>query len=453
MQGMETQTGEFKTALPKRLTPSQEGKLASVGSGALDTLAAFTNRSLTCSHCKRCTLRCEVLKDPNMDIGEINRVYRRITGLPEGDQVAAIIQEMTARPELYHALRRCCFCGYCTAECRAHQFAPEVMRGWRELFSRAGYMPPNDSRMVMVDDEWHIFSAYRAIYGIGYPEFRSLADAAAEGPGVADTVLFPGCSLVSYTPDLVRAVGNWMNQQGFAWALSQDCCGSPLMSAGLFDRAEGLRLRIVEQLRAAGVKRLITVCPGCGEELADTMPEDIDIIPLPELLFDATREAASPAQAGFSPLDPAPASYTVFDSCHDRRDNRHGLAIRRLLQKYLPQAERREMDNRRKQTLCCGAGGAVAGYDDDITARRIAEVLREGRTTGAETLVSMCPTCSYTIAQASLGEIAMGGIPLASHHYLELLFGIETDWAAIFGRLEGMWTGEYGPWLTETFFS
>lgn len=444
-------TGEFKTTRAKHLSEYQTQQLSGLGSGALNTLAKFTNRSLMCSHCKRCTERCEVLNGPGLDIGEISRTYRRIMSLPAADRVAATIEEVQARPELYIALRQCCFCGYCTSACQAHQFAPDVMRNWRELFSIAGYMPPEDSRMVMVDDQWHIFSAYRAIYEIGYPEFLQLPDVAEQGRGIIDTVLFPGCSLVSYTPELVHAVGEWLNTQGFSWALSLDCCGSPLMSAGLFERAEGLRLRIVDQLRKAGVKQIITVCPGCGEELADNMPEDIDIIPLPELLFHETRKAKSAVQAGFSPLNDAPASYTVFDSCHDRRDNRHGLAIRQLLAKYLPNADLREMDNRRKNTLCCGAGGAVAGYDDVITARRIAEVLFEARETGAEALVSMCPTCTYTIAQANLSLPPEEQVQ--SYHYLELLFGIKSDWAAIFGRLESMWVGEYGPWLTETFFS
>lgn len=243
------------------------------------------------------------------------------------------------------------------------------------------------------------------------------------------------------------------------------------MSAGMFERAEGLRLRIIQQLKEAGVKRFLTVCPGCGEEFAMNMPEDIEIIPLPEFLYDQTQDAPDAAAAGFHPTGSqgdgeivsstdaapkSPASFAVFDSCHDRRDNRHGLAIRRLMAKYLPEAERREIPNHRKATLCCGAGGAVAGYDDDITARRTAEVIDEGRSTGADVLVTMCPTCAYTIGQANLGQPALGRTAadgVASQHYLELLFGITTDWAAIFANLESMWCGEYGPWLTETFFS
>ena len=36
---------------------------------------------------------------------------------------------------------------------------------------------------------------------------------------------------------------------------------------------------------------------------------------------------------------------------------------------------------------------------------------------------------------------------------LELLFGQTIDWPQVFAQLGGMWEGEYGPWLTQTFFA
>ena len=194
---------------------------------------------------------------------------------------------------------------------------------------------------------------------------------------------------------------------------------------------------------------------------------DIDIIPLPELILERGREMERAAgvalhadgmpedvdaairAAGLSPSNVP--SVTVFDSCHDRHDGRHGRAIRGVLRRYMPQVEIREMDERRKQTLCCGAGGAVAGYDPDITKRRVMRVADEARSTGANTLVTMCPTCTYTIAQENLSAAPERVID--SHNYLELFFGQTIDWAVVFDQLGSMWTGEYGPWLNATFFS
>lgn len=392
---------------PEKLTTEELGQIAGLDAAKLDMLAAWANKKLTCAHCKRCTLRCEVLKEPDLDMGQVEEGYGAIAALPFDDQPAAVLQLVQDRPELYHALRRCCFCGFCTATCQTHVLAPERMRDWRVLFMRAGLMPPDDSKLVMVDNEWNIFSAYRAVYGIGYPELASLEQAAEHGPGLADTLFFPGCSLVSYAPELTRTVGRWLTDNGVAWALSTDCCGSPLMSAGLFDRAAALRQRILDQIRAAGIVRVVTVCPGCGEEFVELMGDEVDIVPLPELLLQKSRAAERAGRpTGFAPLPER--SVTFFDSCHDR-------------------------------------------FDGDVTERRVWRIIDEARATGAETLVTTCPTCTYTVAQACLGAPPERGI--GNRHYLELLFGQTIDWPQVFAQLGGMWEGEYGPWLTQTFFA
>lgn len=419
-----------------------------IHSTKMDAIVSFAARQMTCSHCGKCTRRCQVLEGPGLDIGTIAAAYDAVMALPEDQQVPAVIELMNERPELYHALRQCCFCGHCTAACAHHVLAPEDMRVWRELFMRVGYMPIDDSKLVMVDNEWHIFSAYRAIHAVAYPEYVSLAAAAEAGPGLVDTLFFPGCSLVSYAPEVTRAVGDWLSESGVKWALSDGCCGSPLMSAGMFDRAAALRQGFIQQMQQAGITRMVTVCPGCADEFADDMPADIQIVPLPELMLELAKAREAAGQAvGFTPLPRE--SVTFFDSCHDRLTGSNGRPIRELVRRYAPGARQVEMEHCKRDTLCCGAGGAVASYDPQITDDRVWQVMKEARATSTQTVITMCPTCTYTLAQANLNAPERG---MDSKHYLELLFGVEIDWAAVFANLGGMWTGEYGPWLTETFY-
>lgn len=417
----------------------------------MDALALWTERQLTCSHCRKCTNRCEVLEGPGLDMGQIQQAYARISSLHEDDRPQAVLKLMQEQPDLYNALRQCCFCGFCTAACRHHVPAPDVMRAWREWFMKAGLMPPDDSKLVMVDNEWNIFSAYRAIYGIGYPEFISLSQAAESGQSTGiDTLFFPGCSLVSYAPEVMRAVGNWLTESRVKWCMSDGCCGSPLMSAGLFERAQALREGFIAQMEAAGVKRMVTVCPGCADEFREDLPDSIELVPLPRLMLElAQQREAEGGVAGFAPIDRA--SLTFFDSCHDRYDTSNATAIRELAARYIPQAQQIESEHFKRGTLCCGAGGAVSSYDPAITDRRVWRVIDEARTTGAETLVTMCPTCAYTIAQANL-DAPDPTVGIDTLHYLELLFGVVIDWKQVFAQLGEMWTGEYGPWLAQTFF-
>lgn len=440
---------------PQKLSEAELASLSGLGSPSVDILAQWVNKRLTCAHCKGCTRKCEVLEQAGLDIGLVEEAYQQVAGRSDEDRPAAVRALAQGQPEMFRALRRCCFCGFCTSLCEAHMLAPERMREWRDLFIEAGLLDPKDSSLVMVDNEWHIFNAYRAIYGIAYPEFLQLKDVAEQGPGKVDTLLFPGCSLVSYAPLVVRELGRWMDGTGVAWAMSDECCGSPLMSAGLFDRAEALREKLFDQIRAAGITRMLTVCPGCGEEFAELAGDEIDIVPLPEFLLEMAKKGnarfcaqgteATPAAEGA-----ADASLTFFDSCHDRFDRRHGRAIRRLLSLQSPGSARLEMAHHGKHTLCCGAGGAASAFDEDISHKRVWRIIDEAQATGAHTLVTACPTCTYTIAQALLGK--EGEQPIENRHYLELLFGQTIDWPTVFSQLESMWSGEYGPWLAQTFF-
>lgn len=432
----------------EKLTASEVESLANAGSKKLDILAGWLNNQLTCSHCKKCTRRCDILEGPGLDMGQILEAYQRIMSLPYDDQPQAVIELLQEDYQLYHTLRRCCFCGHCTAACLRHIGAPDSMRAWRELFLRAGLMPPDDSKLVMVDNEWHIFSAYRAIYGIGYADLVTLDAAAEHGPGWVDTLLFPGCSLVSYAPKVTRAAGAWLSDCGINWALSDACCGSPLMSAGMFQRAHDLRESIIEKMRQAGIARMVTICPGCADEFRPDLPAGIELVPLPELLLEGAQARISGGgSSGFHPMELE--SITFFDSCHDRDDTRNANALRQLFAQFLPNTTQQEMDHAKRGTLCCGAGGAVSSYDADITNERVWRVIAEAKRTGAGTLITMCPTCTYTVAQADL-ERPADGIP--NLHYLEALLGVKIDWQHVFQQLGDMWTGEYGPWLNQTFF-
>lgn len=456
----------------RRLTDGELEKIKAVGNPKLSVLADLASKQLTCSHCGKCTRSCEVLAGPALDMGKVEAAYESLAALPAEERPAAVVEAMSEDYSLYNALRQCCFCGNCTAACARHVPAPEVMRAWRELFCECGLMPPDASKLVMVDNEWHIFSAYRAIYQVAYPNIAMIDQLAAaaqsgeDGEGVAgegdaadaaqaqpeptqvDTLLFPGCSLVSYAPEVIEALGAWMDSCGIKWAMSDACCGSPLMSAGLFDRADALRQRLIDQMRAVGIKRMVTICPGCADEFRADLPPDIELVPLPELLEEqiaARKQVGQPS--GLNPLELSSA--TFFDSCHDRSDSRNASALRRLFAEHLPDCAQREMPHAKRSTLCCGAGGAVASYDPAITDRRVWRVIGEAKRTRADFLMTMCPTCTYTIAQANLQRPADA---MPSLHYLEALFGVQIDWDIVFYQLNAMWSGEYGPWLNQTFF-
>lgn len=406
---------------------------------AFETVSCAADR---CRRCGACAPRCEVLQPA----GEALTVGGLAAAFAEAGNAEGVSGLAVARPDLVFAVRRCCMDGFCTLICPDGIEARPVFAALRELLALAGVTGTDGFTMTQVDREWHIFSAYRAVHGIYYTDLPLLENAREWG---ADTLFFPGCSLASYAPELTRAVFAWLREQGMEAALSVDCCGSPLRSGGFADRCEAYKRQLVERALAAGIRRVVFVCPGCRDEWEATEgAEALELIALPELLAAA---GARPLPEKLAALG-ATASpvLTFFDSCHDR-DGRFGAPLRRIFSKD-PCVE---CAHHGADAICCGAAGAVSLVDQPLCDRRAHRALdEEPREAGADLVVTNCPTCAYTFAatrraDAAAGTAASGAQGPAFCQYLELLFSASFDWPAVFGRLESMWSGEYGPWLAQ----
>jgi Fe-S oxidoreductase len=348
---------------------------------------------------------------------------------------------------LVFAIRRCCICGYCTEACPEGIPARKVFAALREALSTAGVTGEEGFETTQVDKEWHIFSVYRAVHGIAYADLPHVQQASEQG---IDTLFFPGCPLLSYAPELTREVFAWLEGHGFKAAITEDCCGSPLKTAGFGDRYRAHKQRLAEAIAQAGIRRVIGVCPACLQELASAegFPATVELLGLPQVLQQAGVTISTSA------LEGSPAA--VFDSCADR-SGAFGKPLRALFEPDVL----REMGHAGSNARCCGAGGATVLVDPAIGARRAQAAIDEARAT-APVLVSNCPTCAYTFAYHAKGleagfapcsgQVGADALPSLRHcHYLELIFKNRFDWDKVFEQLEGMWTGEYGAWVNWVF--
>lgn len=434
---------------------------------ALDSLK---ETAYTCIDCDACIPRCEVLVEYEDHIGNM---ARKFSELPSTNKVSTeegakeYLKEVyalaEAEPLLIFAIRRCCKCGYCTEICPSGIESRIVFDALREILALARVTTEKGFESTQVDKEWHIFSVYRAVYGIGYADLPHLEQALEIG---ADTLFFPGCPLVSYAPELSREIFSYLTSCGITAVISEDCCGSPLRSGGFADRALAHRKRIAKDIQEAGIKRVICACPGCQKELmnADASMTDVDFVPLPQILYDAgkrvskediaaTLKAVAPSghesitapETPTEEIDIDRIRLSLFDSCYDR-DGEFGIVLRRLF----PEDLLAEMTHHGENALCCGAGGAVSIVDPALSAARAQLILDECDSI-AEVLISNCPTCSYTFAYQARENLRTGQNANSPFqlNYLDLLFENSFNWKTAFDQLEGMWSGEYGAWVIQ----
>lgn len=382
-----------------------------------------------CTQCGHCTEACSSLVAADMTLGEIAKA------LLEHERAASTREDLAARiagdARLTQAVRGCFFCTSCKNTCFAHNDVCDLIYHARIDFQSLGLIERGAWTSVMVDQEWDIFTAYRAIHGIGFTDLtRHVTTAEHEGATDFEVAFFPGCSLAAYGPDLTREIFSTVEELGGKTTMIDHCCGSPLKSAGFFERAEALCDLIADELTASGARHVVCVCPGCANAMRQTLARRGCNIAV-------TTLAAFLAEHGFSPKRPLPdGPLCLSKSCQDR-DGR-----------YLEQTCAALGIDPSVPAIfngCCGAGGAVSAFDPNRQASQ-ADSKLSFAPDGA-TVVTMCPTCTYTYAY----RLMSAPRDICNKHYTELLFENQFDWDTVFSQLGSMWSGEYGAWLASVF--
>ena len=396
----------------------------------LERSSAYWKFAGQCAQCGSCTKACSSLTNNDVTLGQIAQMMlaaERASSTKE--ELAAAIR---ANERLVKAVRGCFFCTTCKNTCFAHNDVCDLIYSARADFQNLGLIEPDSWIGVQVDKEWDTFTAYRAIDGIGYPDqIRHVLTTTHEPESDCDIAFFPGCALTAYGSELTVEIFDAIQELGGKTTLIDHCCGSPLKSNGFYDRAIALCDLIAEEITFSGAKQLVCVCPGCANAMRTTFKRngitDVEIISLPKFLNDH----------GFEPKQKLPDGKIFLSKACQDRDGSYLEETSKLLGI--------DMDEAAIYHGCCGAGGAVSSYDPERQQKRTEKKLSFA--TDDSTVVSMCPTCTYTYGSYLLEKPR----PINNKHYAELLFENQFDWKTVKDQVDGMWTGEYAVWLAMTF--
>ncbi|MGN0072888.1 MAG: FAD-dependent oxidoreductase [Coriobacteriales bacterium] len=422
----------YARRLEEELLPSPAAHPCTAGqeqpalSSQLHDPAAFWTFAASCTECGRCRESCSSLSAAGLTLGGIARGM--LDASAESATPEGLAQNLLESFELTQAVRGCFLCTGCQQTCFAGNAVLDLVHAARVEFQELGLIPRSAWSSVQVDREWDVFTTYRAIQGISYPEFtRHLGGSGAQPEDGFSTVFFPGCSLAAYNPALTREIFSTLQElDGGRVTMVDRCCGSSLKSAGFYTRAQELIASIAREAAATGATRVVCACPGCRNNLSAAFKQ----LGLP---LEAVTLAGYLLEKGFAPKRSLKGMrLRISKSCQDR-DGRYLDEVCQLL--GLPQTTPVAFGG------CCGAGGSVGSFNLEEkqaqTARKLAAV-QEG-----ETIVSMCPTCTYTYAYQLLQQPRAIG----NKNYLELVFENQFNWEERFAELQGQWSGEYAPWL------
>lgn len=349
-----------------------------------------------CIRCGFCTRQCDLLNKPALNLG----------------QIAEALQNGQPTVPMIDYAQLCSLCRYCTRECPAELNAADLARAARAHLIELGYLSLEGFEPMFVDGNGDAFAYYRQTYGIDYRDLKREH---------YDVLFFPGCSLGTYGEPLTRAAYQWLQgeveKQGQTLGFLECCCGEPLGSLGLLKRKADWQSQLLEQVRAAGAKRVVTVCGNCHNNMLRIM-DGLEVVSLYQLLAQAGRHF------------PENQLFTIHDSCPDRDLNVIGTALRQMA----PAGQLVEMEHHGRDTICCGSGGVMPAVAPAVGLERAQQRVDEFKQSGADCVVTSCMACSRRFSRvAQPGQV---------RHCLELIFGIQIDYEKIAHNLATMWSDE-----------
>ncbi len=253
-------------------------------------------------------------------------------------------------------------------------------------------------------------------------ELSVAKDAARPG---AESIFFPGCSMINYAMPLVQAVYGTLSQHGLVDGISLLCCGKILSYE---PDGDAVRASFEQQLRdrvaEAGVRRIVCACPNCVKAMREAFAPDartsgIELAVLPQVLADVGyRVDAGVAARLLADDEGRGVLLCVHDSCPDRDYGQFADGLRAIL----PEGAWVEPAHCRRKSVCCGSLPRAAG--NAKAADKCADICgREAVEASADAIVTTCMSCAFQLNMAQAHAPAV--------HFLELLYDWRIDWSSV----------------------
>ena len=185
---------------------------------------------------------------------------------------------------------------------------------------------------------------------------------------IHEVILHRGCTCRFREEELIESAQKCLKKKNIEYTILSDesCCGVMLFLLGDEKTGNEVVEANVRKFNSHGVKKIITICPGCYESFTQYYNHpDFNI----EVIF---------AMDLFENMKVDGTGHIIHDPCH---------ALERA-----PQV-RRIIDNvpKRRANSCCGFGAGTRAGSKEVT-RKMAE-----QTLSGDKVITYCPSCYHTL--------------------------------------------------------
>jgi heterodisulfide reductase subunit D len=356
-----------------------------------EAVAKFRKDVETCfgTSCNFCEKDCPVYKIKKDKTYTSRGKNRAILGVLEG--------KVKPSEELAKLFYTCVLCGSCDARCAMEN--NKRFKEMRQVLVRRGLQRKEHRELI------EAIKGTGDVYGrkidlakrFGEEGGATPAPAGAATPEAvpqAQTTVMPlyiGCQYKDSAED-VKAVIKVLRACGIEPKIGDEyCCGFVADALGFEDDFKEIKKRNREVVT---YNDFITVCPSCTHYFRTEYglnPKHV----LTAVAENLDRLKWKKPRSGRKTL-----KVTYHDPCDLGRRLKMFDEPRKILEAM--GVELVEMKNNRAFSVCCGAGGGILTTDKELAREMAKNRMRQAADTGAEAVVTCCPTCELSLLRGSL---------------------------------------------------
>ncbi len=349
---------------------------------------AVDNEIFACINCGFCRAGCTVYARTGLESenarGRVIQAYYMMKGVLEPSK------------EVADKFYLCTTCLNCKSTCPAGVMVSEIVEAGRRKLVEAGYCPEIHKTLI------------ENLKATGNPfgeskEKRTDVFPSSFKPkkGPVDTLLFTGCVSSYQDINIVPSIMKIMDTAGADYtALGKDenCCGyiSYLVGTKEFvDIAEKNK----EAFAKVQPKQIVTTCAGCYKTFKELYPKHVPLNGVKIVhAIEYIDQLVESGKVKFK--DGTPMKVAYHDPCDLGRHLNIFEPPRNLLKK-VPGVTLIEFKNNRLLAKCCGGGGGLKAFNNELSGEIAYHRALEALDVGADTIVSACPACKSNLNLAA----------------------------------------------------
>ncbi|OED30377.1 (Fe-S)-binding protein [Methanosphaera sp. WGK6] len=190
---------------------------------------------------------------------------------------------------------------------------------------------------------------------------------------IHEVILHRGCTARFREIELVDFVTRCLDKKNIKYSVLSDesCCGVMLFELDDYKTGEKVVHENIKKFKKHGVKKIITICPGCYESFTqhytDNPEFDIEVIFAMDLFNDEFIDGTG---------------HVIHDPCHAlERSNQ----IRSIIGNV----------PKRRANSCCGFGAGMKAGSKNLTRKMAIDTL------SGDKVITYCPSCYHTLRKVN----------------------------------------------------